>query len=544
MRKKHVVVLLLLVVTFGAGFLTVNDPFFQIRKNFTIFSEVLSEVNELYVVEVDPERTIRRGINAMLETLDPYTVLIDESQTGDIDIMTTGSYAGVGIEVGARRGELVVIAPIDGYSAQREGVRAGDVIVRVNGIDASEFNPDDLNSQLRGQPGTEVEFVVRRFGIDEELLFTLTRERIEIKNVEWYGFADSDKTIGYIQLSRFAQNAGAEVRAAIESLSEQRGEELDGLILDLRNNPGGLLIEAVRIADLFLPRDKMVVRTDGRMRQARQQYRTESPSFFKDKPVVVLQNSGSASSSEIVSGALQDHDRAVVIGERSFGKGLVQIIRPISYGLALKITTSKYFIPSGRYIQAVDYQADELIDSEEIFKTSAGREVMQRNGIDPDILLDGRPSNMLEVALLRGNHYFFFANQYVAEATEMPQPGIDDDALIRRFQQYLEREEFTYRSRSERLLTELEEQLLADLGERSSSAAAPLEDLRTQIREKQRLEMDSSRDVVLRELYSEIGSRFSDEAGQTRALRLQLDPAVKRALDVIMEQEYNQLLSP
>ncbi len=541
MQRTKLILLLIVTSVLAAGFVTFKDPFFQIRKNFTIFSEVISEVNEFYVVDVDPERTIRRGINAMLETLDPYTVLIDESQTQDIDIMTTGSYAGVGIEAGARGGDLVVIAPIDGYSAQRKGVRAGDVIVSVNGIPASELNPEDLNSQIRGQVGTMVELVVKRFGIDENLTFELERERIEIKNIEWYGLVNKEERIGYIMLTRFTQNAGADVRRAIEEL-EQDGE-LNGLILDLRNNPGGLLIEAVRVADLFLPEGKDVVRTEGRSSQTRQRYRTENREIFQNRPLVVLQNGGSASSSEIVSGALQDHDRAVVMGDRSFGKGLVQIVRPISYGLALKITTSKYFIPSGRYIQTVDYSGADNNDEGEVFKTSAGRDVHQRNGIEPDLKFDFRPENMLEISLMTGNHFFFFANEYVASVDEMPEYGADDDALFEAFTAYLEEAGFEYRSRSQRRFEEFSSQIEEDYGP-ASEIDFELENIKARLEEKKQQQMNESRDMILREIYLELSTRY-DGTNRRQQTAVSIDPLVSDAISLLLDSNrYSEILKP
>lgn len=541
MQRTKLILLLIVTSVLAAGFVTFKDPFFQIRKNFTIFSEVISEVNEFYVVDVDPERTIRRGINAMLETLDPYTVLIDESQTQDIDIMTTGSYAGVGIEAGARGGDLVVIAPIDGYSAQRKGVRAGDVIVSVNGIPASELNPEDLNSQIRGQVGTMVELVVKRFGIDENLTFELERERIEIKNIEWYGLVNKEERIGYIMLTRFTQNAGADVRRAIEEL-EQDGE-LNGLILDLRNNPGGLLIEAVRVADLFLPEGKDVVRTEGRSSQTRQRYRTENREIFQNRPLVVLQNGGSASSSEIVSGALQDHDRAVVMGDRSFGKGLVQIVRPISYGLALKITTSKYFIPSGRYIQTVDYSGADNNDESEVFKTAAGRDVHQRNGIEPDLKFDFRPENMLEISLMRGNHFFFFANEYVASVDDMPEYGADDDALFEAFTVYLEEAGFEYRSRSQRRFEEFSSQLEEDYGP-ASEIDFEFENIKARLEEKKQQQMNESREMILREVYLELSTRY-DGTNRRQQTAVSIDPLVSDAISLLLDSSrYSEILKP
>lgn len=537
-KKAAILVIAALLFT---GFVTARDTFFQIRKNFTIFSEVVQELNELYVVEINPERTIRRGINAMLETLDPYTVLIDESQTQDIDLISTGSYAGVGIEVGARNGELVVIAPVEGYSAHRQGVRAGDVIVSVNGIPASELTPDDLTLQMRGQIGSTVELVVRRFSIAEELRFTLERERIEVRNIDWYGMADADAGIAFIMLSRFGQNAGSEMRRAIEEL--EQSHTVNSLILDLRNNPGGLLIEAVRVADLFLPADEPVVHTRGRAPQTRQLYSTTNPSFFGDRPVVVLQNNGSASSSEIVSGALQDHDRAVIMGERSFGKGLVQIIRPISYGLALKITTSKYFIPSGRYIQSVDYNGDAEAGLPQYFETAGGRPVVQRTGIDPDILIERPTETMLEVELHRGSHYFNFATQFMSGNQTMPVPGADDERLMQAFREYLRNADFSYTTQAQRRLNELRQQLEQDYGADAGPLAEGLSGLERELEAKRLREIDQVRDQILREIFLELSTRI-DGTRLRMQTSVSLDPLVNEAITLLNQPErYAQILT-
>lgn len=528
------------------GFISASDPLFQIRKHFSIFSDVIAEVNELYVVEVAPEHVIRSGINAMLETLDPYTVLIDESESQDIDIMTTGSYAGVGMEVGARGDNLVVITPIEGYPAARQGIRAGDMIISVNGISTSGLSPTDLNTELRGQVDSSVELVIRRFGIEEPLEFTLVRERIEVRNIEWYGFADDHEKVAYVLLSRFGQNAGAEIRAALEELQEEAGGDLDGVILDLRNNPGGLLMEAVRTAEIFLPSGLEVVSTRGRSRQTTQEYATEQAPLFPDIPLVVMQNEGSASSSEIVSGAIQDYDRGVVLGRRSFGKGLVQIIRPVSYGMALKITTSKYFVPSGRYIQSVDYQ-ERSIDSNaeeagEAFTTEAGRTVYQLSGISPDVELEQPAPGRLEIALLRGNHFFDFANRFAAEHDEIPEPGVEDEAVLEAFMEYLEDAGFTFESEAERLLASLQKEMaLAGSGGTSSSAIAALEEEIEQ--QKQQIMREQER-VLLRRIYRELISRFPSDIPQAK-LRLQSDEEVSEALSILNdESRYNRILEP
>lgn len=528
-----------------AGMAAASDPLFQIRKHFSIFSDVIAEVNELYVVEVSPEEVIQSGIEAMLETLDPYTVLIDETKSQDIDIMTTGSYAGVGIEVGARGGELVVITPIEGYPAARQGIRAGDVIVSINGISTEGLSPTDINTELRGQVDSVVELSIRRFGMDEPMEFSLVRERIEVKNVKWAGFADEQESIAYVLLSRFGQNAGGEVREALEELQDEAGGELEGVVLDLRNNPGGLLMEAVRTAEIFLPSGLEVVSTRGRAEETNQRYGTEQPPLLPDLPLVVLQNTGSASSSEIVSGAIQDYDRGIIMGQRSFGKGLVQIIRPVSYGMALKITTSKYFTPSGRYIQSVDYQqqedGEEEADTPEAFTTQAGRTVYQLNGIAPDIELEDPQPGRLEIALLRGNHFFDFANRFAAQREEMPLPGRDDAELMQAFTEYLEGEDFSFESKAERLFKQLQQEV-ADAGEAGS--APSLDVLEAEIKEQKNQMMRTQQPVLLRRLYAELSNRFPGDIPQAK-LQLQNDAEVEAALSLLRDSsQYESLLQP
>lgn len=519
------------------GLVTVRDPFFQIKKNFTIFSEVIREVTELYVVEIEPEKVIRRGINAMLETLDPYTVLIDEADTGEIDRITTGRYAGVGIEAGVRNDQLVVIAPIDGYSAARSGIRAGDVIVSVDDVSSDELTAEDLQGKLRGEPGTKVTLKIQRFGVDEPIEFELIRERIDVKNVPWYGFADDARQIGYIQLSSFTQNAADEVREAILELREQG--ELKALILDLRNNPGGLLSEAVRVVDLFLPSGLEVVSTRGKHHHARQSFSTNAPSLFENKPVIVLQNEGSASSSEIVAGALQDHDRAVIIGNQSFGKGLVQIIRPLSYSLALKITTSNYYIPSGRSIQSVNYGTTSNDESRE-FKTKGGRPVFQETGITPDILMTEKPQNMLEIALIRDNKYFFFANEYTSGNRPV---NADDNRLLIDFSRYLDDSEFAYQSRSERLLAQLEDQISNEYGPEAAGSRHIIS-LQSELESLRERDFAESGERIIRNLRLELATRTDGTSGRQK-LNTRLDPVVLEAIKLINDQRrYELILRP
>ncbi len=544
--SRFVLIAVILAGVAATGFILRPDPYFLIQKNFRIFSEVYENVSGSYIEDVDPERLIRSGIDAMLNELDPYTVLIDEAGSRQMDIVTTGQYAGVGLEVGARGGQLVVIAPIEGYSAERRGMRAGDIIKKVEDIDVTRMSTDDLQSLLRGDPGTTVVLTIRRFGIEDLLEFELTRETIEVRNVTYFGMLDSDSRVGYILLRRFAQNAAEEVRKAILEL-EQEGP-LDGLVLDLRNNPGGLLDEAVKIIDKFVPPGKKVVWTEGRMSRANQQYETSEEPVYADGPLVILQNSGSASASEIVSGALQDLDRAVVIGERSFGKGLVQIVQPLSYNVSLKITTSKYYIPSGRSIQSTPYLTseeaaamDEVPDSlRSKHNTLGGRVVFEGIGIEPDLVVPQRQHGMLEIALLQNSHYFFFANEYTS-GREQLDPGMGPDDYYGLFLEYLEAQDFEYTTRAERHFNRFLESLDTDVREASADRLDAMQDLVVMEKEQ---EEERYSEHIKKELYLELISRFNGNRGRMEE-HLKTDEAAQKSVALIENMEqYLTILKP
>lgn len=531
---RYLLVVIFLLSVTVAGFALRSDSYFQIKKNFTLFSEVIENISSAYIDDVDPEPLIRRGIDAMLEELDPYTVMIDETESRRMDAVTTGQYAGVGLEVGSRGGRLVVIAPIEGYSADRRGIRAGDVILEVDGIDVTAMSVDDLQSLLRGDPGSIVTLTIERYGIDESLDFELTRETVEVKNVGYSALLDSDSRIGYVMLRRFAQNAAEEVREAILELQEEG--PLDGLVLDVRNNPGGLLNEAVRMIDIFVPAGEKVVWTEGRLSRASQEYETSEEPIYPDQPLVILQNNGSASASEIVSGALQDLDRAVIMGERSFGKGLVQIVQSLSYNNSLKMTTSQYYIPSGRSIQSTPYLTEEeaaameeVPDSlKERFETKGGRTVYEGIGIEPDLTVEQRQQSMLEIALLQNSHYFFFANEYIAEIDTL-EAKVDTEKLFETFQQYLSDQDFEYTTRAERHLENFRKSLNSSLKEQSEERIASMQEL---IDIEKQQEMKENTEYIKRELYLELVSRFEGSTGRMRE-QLKSDPPALKAIETI-----------
>ena len=362
MKRSHktgfgLFVLLTALAVFLTGFLKQEDIYFQIRKNLAIFSELYKEISVLYIDEIPPAELLGKGIDAMLQELDPYTVYIKEGEQSRMEIMSSGSYGGVGLDAGFRGDELVVIAPLEGYPAERAGMRPGDVILRVDDLAIEGFTVEEFQNITLGDIGSLVRITIYRPSINKEITFDLVREKMENKNVTYSAQLGPSNEILYIQLAQFGQQSAEEIRAAMLENSDSTG--LGGLILDLRNNPGGLLNEAVEIVDKFIEPGVTVVETLGRIQSQNNVYPTKEPAMFEELPVVILINGGSASASEIVSGALQDLDRAVVVGSNSFGKGLVQTIRPLPYNTSLKLTVSEYTIPSGRRIQAVRYRGDE-----------------------------------------------------------------------------------------------------------------------------------------------------------------------------------------
>lgn len=529
----------------AVGLVRNPDIYFLIKKNFTIFSDVYREISLNYVDEVDPEKLMQRGINSMLESLDPYTVLIDEGQNQNMEIMMRGSYGGVGLNVGFRGDKIVVIAPMEGYSAHRKGIRSGDTIIAVDGVPVKNMLPEEVQEMTSGDPGSEVSITISRYGVDQNLTFELTRERINVKNISYSGLLGSESNIGYILLSRFSQNTADEVRNTLEELQSEK--ELAGLIIDVRNNPGGLLNEAIQTVDKFLDPGITVVETKGRLNQHNNVFRTEEPAMAPDLPLVILQNGGSASASEIVAGALQDLDRAVVIGEQSFGKGLVQVVRPLSYNTALKITTSRYYIPSGRSIQSVTYTHDEqnsqinTPDSlRKAFETRAGRTVYDGNGIAPDVEIGSEKPSLLQTSLMQQNHFFMFANRYAAKHDTLLHAKPTDE-LFDEFLKYLEEVKFSYESQSEAYLVKIDS--IMKNSPHSSEADDHISALRQTIEQNKKQAFIDQKNDINETLYLELVSRYKSQEGQTE-VSLPFDPFVRKAVNLLYDNnQYRNILS-
>ncbi len=417
--------LIVLIISFGlVGFNNDDDRNFSIVKNLDIFYTLFRELNSYYVDDTNPEKLIKTGIDNMLESLDPYTTYIPEDDMEDFKFMTTGEYGGMGSLI-SKNGDYIVIAePYEGFPAQKAGLKAGDKLIEVNEVNVVGKKSSEVSELLKGAPNTPLKLKIKRPGVDKHLIIELIRQKISINPVPYYGIVSDD--IGIIILNNFTHNCAKEVEKALIDLKENQNAK--SIILDLRGNPGGLLDEAVKIVNLFVKKGSEVVSTKGKVKQWDKVYRATSEPVDTVIPLTVLISRGSASASEIVAGSLQDLDRAVLIGQRSFGKGLVQTTRNLSYNSKLKVTTAKYYIPSGRCIQAVDYShrnedgsvglvPDSLITE---FKTDGGRSVYDGGGVSPDVKVDIEKYGNISFALVTQSVLFNYATEFAIKHDDIP----------------------------------------------------------------------------------------------------------------------------
>ena len=461
-HKRHIIFVSgLLILFLSLGFSTLKNKDLDLVKNLDIYYTLFRELNMFYVDETDPEELVTTSINAMLSSLDPYTSYIPESNMDDFHFETTGEYGGIGALINQAGEQVIIAEPYEDFPAAKSGLRAGDVILEVDGVPTRDIELQSVRDRLRGIPGSELTLEIERFGLKKPMKVSLVREKISIPNVPYFGMID--RGMGYIRVSNFTTGASLEVEKAFKEIKNDH--ELASLVLDLRSNPGGLLIEAVRICNLFLDKGELIVSTRGKMNQWDSDYSTTRAPLDKEIPLVVLVNRGSASASEIVAGALQDLDRAVVVGQRTFGKGLVQTSRPLKYNAQLKVTTAKYYIPSGRCIQALDYThrnpdgsvgviPDSLISE---FKTRNGRLVYDGGGIQPDFEVIPEVLSEIALQLYTQQMFFNFASRYRNSNPEIDTPESfslsDKDYAL--FKQFIEAEDFEFRTASEKAFEHL-----------------------------------------------------------------------------------------
>jgi carboxyl-terminal processing protease len=467
-RTLSVLVISLILCGLAMGYLWAgqDEVFLKTRQWMEVFGKVYTDVVINYVDRVDPEKVMHAGIDGMLKTLDPYTVYLGEKESDEMELVTTGKYAGVGITIGLRDGFITVISTMEGYSAAKQGIQSGDRIVEIDGQSARNMSTEDVRNHSRGTPGSTVRVAVEREGDPKPIEFVLIREEIPVRNVTYSGYVVDG--VGYLRLERFSRTAGEDVRNSIKELREKGN--LKALVLDLRDNPGGLLDMAVDVVSKFVPESTLVVSTKGRRSDSERKYYSYEKPMLEDAPMAVLVDRGSASASEIVAGAFQDLDRAVIVGTRSFGKGLVQTISRISEGSSLKITTGRYYTPSGRSIQEVDYfhrTKDGVVtikpDSlRKEFRTAHNRKVLDGRGIAPDSTVPEDPSSRLLEELSRKAMMFKFANHLASQKKAVSDDFTVNDQLLKDFEAFLKDKEFQYEEESETKLKELRETALKE----------------------------------------------------------------------------------
>lgn len=524
------------------------EKYFDIAKSLDIFATLFKEVNTYYVDEVNPKKLVETGIHGMLEQLDPYTDYIPEESKEAFSIQTTGQYAGVGALIGIVNKKTVITNPYKGFPAYRAGLKVGDEFLEVDGKNVEGKPTAVVSNLLKGNPNTEVEIAVRRFGGKEKIKVKLMREKIRISNIPYFGLIDSD--VGYIKLDEFTPGAGKEVEEAIVKMKSQGAKKL---ILDLRSNPGGSLYEAINVVNVFIPKGKEVVSTKGKVQEWNKTYATLNSPIDTQIPLVVLTSGGSASASEIVAGSLQDYDRAVLVGQKTFGKGLVQTTRQLSYNAQLKVTTAKYYIPSGRCIQALDYShrksdgvVEKFADSlKSEFKTANGRKVYDGAGLDPDLPVKAEEYSTAFVELVNAGYLFDYASKYCGEHPVSPASLRTfklSDIEYKKFVDWVKEQRFSYSTELEKKTNELvasakTERYYEDLKQ-------PLTELQTKISQYRSTDLIRLREEISKILEEEIGFHYELASGQVEA-SLNGDKEITEAKRVLSDPaSLKKILSP
>lgn len=513
---------------------------FEIAKNLDIFTTLYRTLNANYVDDLNHGELFETAIVSMLESLDPYTNYIPESQREDYLFMTTGQYGGIGALIQQRGDYVVVSEPYEGAPAQKAGLIAGDKILEVNGQTAKNKAVSEVSAILKGQPGTTVNLKIERQGQKELMQISIVRENVKIDDIPYSGLLEND--IAYINLSGFTQSASSDVKKAFENLRSQA--DLKGLILDLRGNGGGLLSEAVEIVGMFVPNGETVVSTKGKLRESNRVHRTISRPMDLNIPIVVLVDNNSASASEIVAGALQDFDRAVIIGQRTLGKGLVQNVIPLTYNTNLKVTVAKYYIPSGRCIQAIDYfhkdeNGDHIVIPDSLktaFTTRNGRTVYESAGIEPDLAVEPRSLANISRALITNYLIFDFANQYYLankEIAPIEQFEITDE-IFNQFKTYVSGKNLEYKGAGESAFEEFKKVL--DREEYKDQLKSLVAQIEKEIQKAKEDDLETYSEEIKEILLSEIVSRYYFQRGRVISA-LPRDRAVKQALEVIRDTE-------
>lgn len=541
---RHKLLLLAIPAALLFTAFTAADEYFEISKNLEIFTNLYKELNIYYVDETEPGSLMKEGIDAMLKSLDPYTVYYPESKIEDYQFMTTGQYGGIGALINTIDGKITIVEPYKGYAAQTAGLKAGDAVLSIDGKVLDGKNQDEISELLKGQPGTFVKIAVQRDGENDPIVFDVERQEVKIPDVPYYGMIDEET--GYVQLRSFTKTASMEVRKAIVELRDQKG--MKQLIFDLRGNGGGLLREAVNIVNFFVPKGEEIVSTRGKIEEWNKKHVALDEPLAANLPLIVLVDQGSASASEIVSGALQDLDRAVVVGKTTFGKGLVQQTKDLSYNTKLKLTVAKYYIPSGRCIQKLDYSHRDAIKGVDAvpdslikpFKTANGRTVYDGRGITPDVDVEQEELSNILNGLMSNNIIFKYATNYAQNHSEIPEPEkFDLGTQYDDFVQYAMSKEFSYNTGTEAILKELKQ--MAEAERYYQGAEEAFANLEASISPERSRDLVKFREQIEYTLEEEIISRYYYQEGAIR-YALANDPFVAEAID-IFKNRYSRILA-
>ncbi|WP_321439032.1 S41 family peptidase [uncultured Bacteroides sp.] len=536
------------VVLLGLSFSSFKDDDRNIKaaKNLDIFNAIYKELDMFYVDTINPDKSIRTGIDAMLEALDPYTEYYAEEDMGDLNLMIKGSYGGIGSVITYYKGKVAIDEPYEGMPAAKAGLKAGDVLVEIDGKDLKGKSVAQVSELLKGQIGTSFLLKVERPGTKKPLEFKLTRESIQIPAVPYYS-VEANNT-GYIQLSSFTGKPAKEFKDAFLALKKKG---ITSLVIDLRNNGGGLLDEAVEIANMFLPRGTEIVATRGKMKQGDRIYKTAHEPIDPNIPITVLVNSSSASASEILSGAFQDLDRAVIMGTRTYGKGLVQTTRNLPYGCSLKLTTAKYYIPSGRCVQAIDYKhrnedgsVGRVPDSlTTVFHTAAGREVRDGGGITPDMEIKAEKTPNILYYLLVDKLIFEYANNYCLKHTTIPaaKDFVLTDEDYKEFKAMVNKSDFKYDRQSDKVLKNLKE--VAEFEGYMDDASEEFKALEKKLSHNQDRDLDHFSKDIKSLISAEIVKRYQYQKGAITQ-QLKNDDGLVKAIELLNNPEkYKSILS-
>ena len=546
--KKTIIIIVAFLGLLSYSFTT--SDYFEISKNLEIFTTLYKEVNTYYVDDIDPNEFIQTGIDAMLKSLDPYTTYYPESEIEDYRFQTTGKYGGIGSYIKRRKDYIIISEPYENSPAVKAGLIAGDKIIAVDDKFIKDKTSQEVSKLLKGEPGTTITVKVLRpqkDGKEKELLLDITREEVKMKNVPYFGMVD--KGIGYIKIAHFTQKASKEVEDAYISLKKEN-PNLKGIVLDLRGNPGGLLKEAINISNVFLPKNQLVCFTHGKIKDWDKEFLTKNEPQDIKIPIAVLTSKGSASASEIVSGTMQDLDRGVVIGQKTYGKGLVQTTKSLDYNTKLKVTTAKYYIPSGRCIQAINYaEKDEtgavkkIPDSLKIaFKTKNGREVFDGGGIDPDIKIERETLSYIATNLMKKDLIFDYATIYTLhnETIEKASNFRLSEKEYQDFIDWIKTKDFEYETESEVLLEDFEKASKDD--EYYNAIKNTLEELKKEISHNKANDLISFKEDIKMLLESEITKRYYFRKGSIENY-FHYDKELNEALKILNDLGiYNKIL--